>query len=176
MGKLFEHITDELRAWIGEQPLFFVATAPHEGGHVNVSPKGPIESFRVIDGHTVEYDDHLGSGAETVAHIRENGRVCIMFCAFEGPPRILRLHGTGEIIPVDDPGAGGVRGVIRIHVGRIADSCGFGVPLMTFLGTRPQRDLWLDRIGAQGQREYVRERNATSIDGLPAFTDTAANA
>ncbi len=171
MGKVFEHITDELGEWIREQPLFFVATAPDQGGHVNLSPKGPIESFRVVDGHTIEYDDHLGSGAETVAHIRDNGRVCIMFCAFSGPPRIVRLHGRGEVVPVEDPGVGGVRGVIRLHVERISDSCGFGVPLMDFVGTRPQRDLWLARIGEQGQRDYVRDRNAVSIDGLPAFAD-----
>ena len=169
MGKLFDRIDDALAGWISEQPLFFVATAPSEGGHVNVSPKGPIESFRVVDEQTVEYEDHVGSGAETVAHIRENGRVCVMFCAFAGPPRILRLHGAGEVVP-EDPGRG-VRGVIRVHVERISDSCGFGVPLMEFVATRPQRDLWLERKGVEGTRAYVRERNAASIDGLPAFSD-----
>jgi hypothetical protein len=168
MGKLFDTIDDDLATWIRAQPLFFVGTAPSEGGHVNVSPKGPIESFRILDGRTVEYEDHVGSGAETTAHIRENGRVCVMFCAFAGPPRILRLHGTGEILPEEDAG-GGVRGVIRVHVERIADSCGFGVPLMEFVATRLQRDLWLDRKGEQGVRDYVEERNAVSIDGLPAF-------
>ncbi len=172
MGKLFDSIDDDLAGWIREQALFFVATAPSERGHVNVSPKGPIESFRVVDGLTVEYDDHVGSGAETVAHIRENGRVCIMFCAFKGPPRILRLHGTGEVVPAD-PGDG-VRGVIQVHVERIADSCGFGVPLMELVATRPQRDLWLERKGEQGVRDYVAERNAASIDGLPAFADEPA--
>ena len=169
MGKLFDSIDDALVGWIREQALFFVATAPSEGGHVNVSPKGPIESFRIVDGRTVEYEDHVGSGAETVAHIRENGRICIMFCAFAGPPRILRLHGTGEVVP-EDPGKG-VRGVIRVHVDRISDSCGFGVPLMEFVAGRPQRDLWLERKGEEGTREYVRERNAASIDGLPAFAE-----
>jgi hypothetical protein len=172
MGKLFDHIDDGLAEWIGAQALFFVATAPSEGGHVNVSPKGPIESFRIVDGLTVEYADHVGSGAETVAHIRENGRVCVMFCAFQGPPRILRLHGKGEVVPTD-PG-GGVRGVIRVHVERIADSCGYGVPLMEFVATRPQRELWIDRKGEQGMRDYVRDRNAASIDGLPAFADEPA--
>ena len=90
MGKLFDQIDASLATWIGEQALFFVATAPTEGGHVNLSPKGPIDSFRVVDGRTVEYDDHVGSGAETAAHIRDNGRVCVMFCAFTGPPRIVR--------------------------------------------------------------------------------------
>jgi len=169
MGKLFDGIDDDLARWILEQALFFVGTAPSEGGHVNVSPKGPIESFRIVDERTVEYEDHVGSGAETVAHIRENGRVCIMFCAFAGPPRILRLHGTGEVVP-EDP-AKGIRGVIRVHVERIADSCGFGVPLMEFVATRPQRELWLERKGEQGTRDYVAERNAVSIDGLPAFAE-----
>ena len=170
MGKLFDSIDAELARWIRSQPLFFVATAPGEGGHVNVSPKGPIESFRVVDERRVEYDDHVGSGAETVAHIRENGRVCIMFCAFAGPPRIVRLHGSGEVVPAGDPGAG-VRGVIRVQIERISDSCGFGVPLMEFVGVRPQRDAWLERKGDEGVREYVREKNAASIDGLPAFAD-----
>src|SRR5579862_3099552 len=161
MGKLFDTIDDDLAAWIRAQPLFFVGTAPSDGGHVNVSPKGPIESLRIVDGRTVEYEDHVGSGAETVAHIRENGRVCIMFCAFAGPPRILRLHGAGEVV-AGDP-AGGVRGVIRVHVERISDSCGFGVPLMEFVAARPQRELWLDRKGEQGLRDYVAERNAVSI-------------
>jgi Pyridoxamine 5'-phosphate oxidase len=169
MGKLFDRIDDDLAGWIREQPLFFVATAPSDGGHVNVSPKGPIESFRIVDGRTVEYEDHVGSGAETVAHIRENGRVCVMFCAFAGPPRILRLHGAGEVVP-EDPGRG-VRGVVRVHVERISDSCGFGVPLMEFVATRPQRDLWLERKGEEGTRAYVRKRNAASIDGLPAFAE-----
>ena len=99
MGKLFEGIDAKLAAWIGRQRLFFVATAPGEGGHVNVSPKGPIGSLRVLDERTVAYDDHVGSGAETAAHIRENGRVCVMLCAFEGPPRIVRIHGRGEVLP-----------------------------------------------------------------------------
>jgi pyridoxamine 5'-phosphate oxidase-like protein len=165
---LFDEIDEKLAAWIGRQRLFFVATAPAEGGHVNVSPKGPIGTLRVVDGRTVEYVDHVGSGAETAAHLRENGRVCVMLCAFEGPPRIVRLHGRGEVIPANDP-ADGVRGVVRIHVERIADSCGYGVPLMDFVGERPQRELWLERKGGDGVRDYVREKNAESIDGLPAF-------
>src|SRR5579862_8853714 len=127
MGKLFERIDDGLADWIRSQSLFFVGTAPLAGGHVNVSPKGPIESLRIVDGHTVEYDDHIGSGAETAAHMRENGRVCIMLCAFSGPPRILRLHGVGAVIPAEDPAREGVRAVIRVQVERISDSCGYGV-------------------------------------------------
>jgi hypothetical protein len=171
MAKLFAEIDVRLAAWIGRQRLFFVGSAPADGGHVNVSPKGPVESLRIIDAHTVEYDDHVGSGAETAAHIRENGRVCVMLCAFEGRPRIVRLHGTGEVVPTADPAADGVRAVIRVRVERISDSCGYGVPLMEFVEERPQRDAWLARQGADGVRAYVRERNAGSIDGLPALGD-----
>jgi hypothetical protein len=167
MGKLYESIDEKLAAWIGRQRLFFVATAPTEGGHVNVSPKGPIDTLRVVDGSTVEYEDYVGSGAETIAHLRENERICLMLCAFEGPPRILRLHGRGEVILAADVG-GGTRGVIRVHVERIADSCGYGVPLMEYAGERPQRDSWLASKGADGVRAYVEEKNAVSIDGLPA--------
>jgi hypothetical protein len=170
MGKVFDGIDEKLAAWIARQRLFFVATAPGDGGHVNLSPKGPISSLRVVDGRTVEYEDHVGSGAETVAHLRDNGRICLMLCAFEGPPRIVRLHGRGEVVPADDP-ADGVRGVIRIHVERISDSCGYGVPLMEYLGERTQRERWLERKGPEGLRDYVQEKNGESIDGLPAFAD-----
>ena len=169
MGKVYESIDEKLAGWIGRQRLFFVATAPSDGGHVNVSPKGPIDTLRLVDGRTVEYVDHVGSGAETAAHLRENGRICVMLCAFEGPPRIVRLHGRGEVVPAPDPGDG-VRAVVRVHVERIADSCGYGVPLMEFVGERPQREAWLAHKGADGVRDYVRDRNTESIDGLPAFT------
>jgi hypothetical protein len=167
MGKVHDRIDTKLAEWIGRQRLFFVGTAPADAGHVNVSPKGPIESFRIVDEQTVEYDDHVGSGAETIAHLRENGRICVMLCAFEGPPRIVRLHGRGEVLPADDVGDG-VRGVIRVHVDRVSDSCGYGVPLMEFAGERTQRDKWLASKGADGVRAYVGEKNAASIDGLPA--------
>jgi hypothetical protein len=170
MGKLFDQIDEKLADWIRSQALFFVATAPARGGHVNLSPKGPIGSLRIVDGRTVEYDDHIGSGAETAAHIRDDGRVCIMLCAFSGPPRIVRLHGRGEVVPTADPAADGTRAVIRVALDRISDSCGFGVPFMTFEAGRPQRGRWLEQKGPDGLREYVVERNAASIDGLPAFT------
>ncbi|HET7137145.1 MAG TPA: pyridoxamine 5'-phosphate oxidase family protein [Gaiellaceae bacterium] len=173
MGKVFEQIDAKLADWIGRQRLFFVATAPTADGHVNVSPKGPIESLRIVDGLTVEYDDLVGSGAETAAHLRDDGRICVMLCAFEGPPRIVRLHGRGEIVPAEDP-ADGCRGVIRVRIDRISDSCGYGVPLMDYAGERPQREAWNARKGADGLRAYVAERNAVSIDGLPAFDGRVA--
>lgn len=168
MGKVFDGIDAKLAEWIGRQRLFFVATAPSVDGHVNVSPKGPIESFRIVDDRTVEYDDLVGSGAETAAHLRENGRICVMLCAFDGPPRIVRLHGRGEMLPLDDVG-GGVRAVVRVHVERVSDSCGYGVTLMEYVGERPQRDAWMAHKGAEGMRAYVGEKNSVSIDGLPAF-------
>jgi predicted pyridoxine 5'-phosphate oxidase superfamily flavin-nucleotide-binding protein len=168
MGKVHEHIDAKLADWIGRQSLFFVATAPAEGGHVNVSPKGPIGTFRILDELTVEYDDHVGSGAETIAHLRDNGRICVMFCAFDGAPRIVRLHGRGEVLAADDPGDG-VRGAIRVHVDRVSDSCGYGVPLLEYVGERPQRDAWLATKDAEGLREYVSEKNAVSIDGRRAL-------
>ena len=168
MGKVHEHIDAKLADWIGRQSLFFVATAPSEGGHVNVSPKGPIGTFRILDELTVEYDDYVGSGAETIAHLLDNGRICVMFCAFDGPPRIVRLHGRGEVLAGDDPGDG-IRGAIRVHVDRVSDSCGYGVPLMEYVGERPQRDAWVSKKGAEGLREYVAEKNAVSIDGLQAL-------
>ena len=169
MGKVLQEIDAKLADWIARQRLFFVGSAPNHGGHVNVSPKGPIESLRIVDGHTVEYQDYVGSGAETVAHLRENGRVCLMLCAFEGPPRIVRLHGRGEVLVDPDPGAEGVRAVIRVHVDRIADSCGYGVPQLDFVGERPQRSLWLERKTSDGVRDYVRDHNGRSLDDLPAL-------
>jgi len=103
MSKVFAEIDDKLASWIRGQQMFFVATAPEVGGHINLSPKGPIESLQVLDPHTIAYLDLIGSGAETVAHLRQNGRICVMLCAFQGPPRIVRLHGRGEIIYPADP-------------------------------------------------------------------------
>jgi hypothetical protein len=181
MAKVFDAIDARLAAWIARQRMFFVATAPSgDGGHVNVSPKGPIETLRVLDEHTVAYLDLVGSGAETVAHLQDNGRIVIMLCAFEGPPRIVRLHGRGEVLEpgvVEFPDATALpeqhRTVIRVDVERIADSCGFGVPLMAYEGERPQSRAWaqskLAKGGPGALDEYVAEKNAVSIDGLPAL-------
>ena len=180
MGKIFDAIDDRLAAWIERQHMFFVGTAPSgAGGHINVSPKGPIESLRILDEHTVAYLDVIGSGAETIAHLRDNGRIVIMLCSFDGPPRIVRLHGRGEVL---DTGAvdfdvktppGTERSVIRVAVGRIADSCGYGVPIMSYEGTRTQYEAWaetkLRKGGVHALEDYVAEMNGESIDGLPAL-------
>ena len=188
MGKVYEAIDERWREWIAKQPMFFVGSAPLDPeGHVNVSPKGPIGSFRVIDDLTVAYLDVVGSGSETIAHIRENGRVVVMFCAFDGPPRILRLHGRGELVLRDDPrfdelvAAHGFedpgveesrRSIVVVHVERIADSCGYGVPLMSYEGDRDHyRKFERKRLrtqGPEGMVEFGRKKNAESIDGLPA--------
>jgi hypothetical protein len=172
MARLYERIDEHQRAWIARQAMFFVGSAPLAGdGHVNVSPKGPIGSLRVIDDHTVAYLDLVGSGAETIAHIRENGRIVVMLCAFEGPPRILRLHGRGEIVLASEVPES-QRGIIVVHVTRVADSCGYGVPLMDHVGERPhQAASSAKRVRVHGSDAYVdyqREHNAASIDGLPA--------
>jgi predicted pyridoxine 5'-phosphate oxidase superfamily flavin-nucleotide-binding protein len=188
MGDVYDRIDDRWREWIARQPLFFVGTAPLAGdGHVNVSPKGPIGSLRVLDDHTVAYLDVIGSGAETIAHLRENGRIVVMLCAFEGPPRILRLHGRGEVVSAGDEGFEDLleragfdqpevpesrRAVIVVHVERIADSCGYGVPLMSYEGTRPHLDAWAAKKvrvgGAEALADYKRKNNTISLDGLPA--------
>ena len=188
MGKVYDAIDDRWRDWIARQPLFFVGTAPLDGdGRVNVSPKGPIGSLRVLDEHTVAYLDVIGSGAETIAHLRENGRIVVMLCAFDGPPKILRLHGRGEAVLAgeprfdellaragfEDPSAPEARrAIVVVHVERIADSCGYGVPLMSYEGERPHMDAWSEKKlrvgGVEALRDYQRQKNAESIDGLPA--------
>ena len=182
MAKLFERIDDRLAGFIGAQKVFFVATSPgrHEG-HVNLSPKGIDGTFTVIDERTVAYLDIVGSGIETVAHLRNDGRIVVMFCAFEGPPRIVRLHGRGEVVlPGDDdweelmarfPPQPGSRSVIRIAVERISDSCGFGVPFMQYAGERGQLADWAARKTEEELAEYRRKKNAVSIDGLPGLAE-----
>ena len=177
MGRVYDAIDDRLAAWIGEQRVFFVATAPLAAeGHVNCSPRG-LESLAVLGPREVAWLDLTGSGVETIAHLRENGRIVLMFCAFAGPPRIVRLHGRGDVVEPGDPafpalrarfGAHeGARAVIRVECQRISDSCGYGVPLLEYRGERPQLAEWARRKGEDGVRDYQTERNARSIDGLP---------
>ncbi|MBB5790468.1 pyridoxamine 5'-phosphate oxidase family protein [Jiangella mangrovi] len=180
MGKVHESIDGRLRAFIEAQQMFFVATAPSgPDGHVNVSPKGIGGSFAVLDEHTVAYLDYTASGAETIAHLRENGRITLMFCAFTGPPNIVRLHGSGRFVTLYDdefeelaelfPERRGARAVIVVDVHRVSDSCGYGVPLMDYAGERDLLPPYMERKGADGQAEYRQRKNSVSVDGLPAF-------
>jgi hypothetical protein len=181
MGKLYDEIDDRLREFIAAQHLFFVASAPSgAGGHVNCSPKG-LDTFRVLGPRQVAYLDYVGSGVETIAHLRENGRIVLMFCAFDGPPRIVRLHGRGAVLEPGDAEfaplrarfdrapARGVRAIVRVELARISDSCGYGVPLMRFEAERDQLQAWAERKGEAALETYKRERNAASIDGIPGL-------
>jgi hypothetical protein len=182
--KVHERIDARLREFIDAQPMFFVATAPSgPDGHVNVSPKGMAGTFVVRDEHTVAYLDYHGSGAETVAHLRQNGRITLMFCAFGGPPNIVRLHGTGRSVLVTDPqfadllasfpappDTHAVRGVIVVDVHRVSDSCGYAVPLMDYRGDRDLLIRAHERRSDADLAEYRRTRNGESIDGLPALS------
>jgi hypothetical protein len=180
MGKVHERIDGRLRAFIEAQQIYFVATAPSgPGGHVNVSPKGHADTFAVLDSLRVGYLDLTGSGAETLAHIGENGRITIMFCAFDGPPDVVRLHGRGRVVlPDDTEFAGllanftphrGARSIVVVEVERVSTSCGFAVPLFDYRGDRDLLAKWADRKGDADLEEYHRTRNAKSIDGLPAL-------
>lgn len=180
MGKVYDGIDEKLRAWIDKQPVFFVGTAPLRGdGHVNVSPKGMAGTFAVLGPLRVGYLDYFGSGAETVAHLRENGRIVIMFCAFTGPPKIVRLHGRGRVmLPTDAEFAGlraqfakerthAQRSIIVVELDRVADSCGYSVPHMDFVADRDILDLRQTKKSTEYYDEYWDVKNAASIDGLP---------
>ncbi len=175
--KLHDKLDSELQQWIAQQPLFFVATAPlAANGHVNVSPRG-YDSLRILDEHSIAWLDLTGSGNETAAHVQENGRMTVMFCAFQDPPRILRLYGQGEILFPDHqdwallaplfPNLPGARQIIRLHIDRIQTSCGYGVPLMTLDGERDRLLQWAERKGEAGLAEYRQRNNTSSIDNAP---------
>jgi hypothetical protein len=180
MAKTYDSIDAKLRTFIDEQKMFFVATAPlTPDGHVNLSPKGLAGTFAVIDDRTIAYLDLTGSGVETIAHLRENGRICVMFCAFEGRPRIVRVHGTGDVVEPNDEEFEslsahfdeypGVRSIIRIRASRISDSCGYGVPLYEHKEGRDQLQRWAKQKGEDGIVQYQRDNNAESLDGLPSL-------
>jgi hypothetical protein len=179
MATVFEAIDDKLREWLLAQPVFFVGTAPLCGdGHVNLSPKGMAGTFAVLGPRRVAYLDYFGSGVETIAHLRENGRIVLMCCAFTGPPKIVRLHGRGRVVLRDDPEFPqlrrefgkkrdhGLRSIILVDVDRIADSCGFSVPLMEFVADRDVLDRAQERRPPEYYTDYAVTRNAASIDGL----------
>ena len=178
MGAVLDALDQKLIDWIGEQHVFFVATAPAEGGHVNLSPKGH-DALRVLDPTTVAYLDLTGSGAETIAHTRENGRMTIMLCAFDGPPLILRLYGAGTAHAVGSPryeelverfpAIPGARAVIELAIDRVQTSCGYSIPFMDYREERPTLQQWAARKGQDGLEDYWAEKNVESIDGLPAL-------
>jgi hypothetical protein len=176
VGKIFDGIDDTLQAWIAQQPMWFVATAPIASeGRINVSPRGH-DSFSVLDRHRVAWVDYTGSGVETVAHLRENGRICVMFCSFDSRPRVVRLHGRGTVHLQGEPAYDEViarhpehpstRAVVVVDVDRVSDSCGYGVPQMELVGERDLLRLHAQRKGPDGLVEYRAKNNATSIDGL----------
>jgi predicted pyridoxine 5'-phosphate oxidase superfamily flavin-nucleotide-binding protein len=180
MGRVRSEIDDAAREFIAAQHIFFVASAPLDSsGHVNVSPKG-LDTFRVLGPNTVAYLDFHGSGVETIAHLKENGRIVLMFCAFQGPPDILRLYGQGRAVEpqqadfaalarhfsdCDNP-----RSIILVEVTRVQDSCGYGVPLFKYEGERTQLQGWARHRGAEGLKEYRAQKNSKSIDGLPGVS------
>lgn len=188
MAKVFDEITDHLADWVGRQTMFFVGSAPLSGeGHVNISPKGPIGSLRILGPRQVAYLEITGSGSETIAHLRENGRIVLMLCAFEGPPRIVRFHGRGTVVWPDEPRFDELMGqaafedasvpqarrsIIVVDVDRVSDSCGYGVPLMAFEGQRNHHALSTTKklrvLGEDGYRAQRRSKNRVSLDGLPA--------
>jgi RimJ/RimL family protein N-acetyltransferase len=184
VSQVHDAIDGRLRAFVEAQHVFFVATAPVAGGHVNVSPKGLADTFVVVDEHTVAYLDLTASGAETIAHVRQNGRITLMFCSFERAPNVVRLHGTGRVVGLHDdeydawaarfPANPAARAVIVVDVQRVSDSCGYSLPLMTLSEERDLLTPNMERRGVDGVVDYRRRKNKTSIDGLPAFDDDDA--
>ncbi len=179
MAERFSSLTPELTQWWCAQPLFFVATAPSgSDGHVNLSPKG-YDTLRVLAPNRVAYLDLTGSGVETIAHVRENGRITLMACAFSGNPRISRIYGRGTVHPAGSEGFGalagefgalpGRRSIIEVEVEGVTTSCGYAVPLMDLVDDRDRLQQWANAKGEDGIAEYWAKRNATSIDGLPAL-------
>ncbi len=179
MGKLWDRLDESLIEFIGRQHMFFVGTAPTlTEGHLNLSPKG-LDTFRVLGPDSVAYLDLTGSGIETVAHLRENGRITIMFCAFEGRPNILRLYGRGRVVEPGDadwtelvglfPEMPGIRSVIVVRLERVADSCGYAVPLYEYKGERSQLISYAQNKGPEGMAQYRSQKNLASMDGLPGL-------
>ncbi|HTD49565.1 MAG TPA: pyridoxamine 5'-phosphate oxidase family protein [Acidimicrobiia bacterium] len=179
MAERFTSISDDLAHWWAQQPLFFVATAPSgHAGHVNLSPKG-LDTLRILSPTRAAYLDLTGSGVETIAHVRDNGRITLMACAFSGAPRISRIYGIGTVHELgsagfDDlasefPALPGRRAVIDVAVDRVSTSCGYAVPLMDLVGERERLLDWARAKGDDGLTEYRASKNALSIDGIPGL-------
>lgn len=186
MGQRYARIDGRIRTFIEQQPVFFTATAPLAAdGHVNLSPKGRSGTLVVVDEQTLAYLDFGGSGAETVAHLREggNGRITLMWCAFSGPPKVLRVHGTGEAVFRDDPrwsayighftevDGPSARAIVVVHARRISDACGFAVPFMDY---REERTQHAEHFGRKTDEEFAaycakKDHVGVSLDGLPAL-------
>ena len=181
MGKIRSEIDDAARQFIEAQKIFFVASAPLDAaGHVNLSPKG-LDTFRILGPTTVAYVDFNGSGVETIAHLKENGRIVLMFCAFQGQPDIFRLYGHGRVVEPHQPEFAtlaesfstceNARSIIVVEVTRIKDSCGYGVPLFKYEGEREQLQAWARNRGPERLKAYREEKNRHSIDGLPGVSE-----
>ena len=179
MSKTYDGISPQLAEWIGRQHIFFVATAPlAANGLINCSPKG-MDSFRILGPDEVAYLDLTGSGVETIAHARENGRIVFMFCAFDGPPKIVRLHGVSDVVvagtPEFDrleplfPALAGRRAIVRARVTRVSDSCGYAVPRYAYTAERETLVRWAESKGEEGLTRYRAAKNARSVDGLPGL-------
>jgi len=180
MGRIRSEIDDEARKFIEAQRMFFVGSAPLDAnGHVNLSPKG-LDTFRILGPTTVAYVDFNGSGVETIAHLKENGRIVLMFCAFQGPPDIFRLYGHGRVVEPHEPEFAALaqsfptcenaRSIIVVELTRIKDSCGYGVPLFKYEGEREQLQAWARNRGPERLKAYREEKNRQSIDGLPGVS------
>ena len=175
MAKRYKNIPNRLQAFIRKQPIFFVGTAASEG-RVNVSPKG-MDSLRILDPNRVVWLNVTGSGNETAAHLLQQNRMTIMFCAFEGAPMILRLYGNAKIIHPGDPEwqeladyfpkIPGQRQIFDVHIDLVQTSCGMAVPILEYKGEREALNQWADDKGEQGIREYWEEKNKVSLDSLP---------
>jgi hypothetical protein len=195
LGKQHAELDERLRKFIASQPVFFVATAPcltpdGDGGHVNLSPKGSRDTFAVLGPRTVAYLDLTGSGAETIAHLRQNGQITIMFCSFTHEAKVLRLYGDGQVaLPgsarwdelavrfprtVDAAELTNERAIIVVELQRIADSCGYAVPVMDLAHERDVLDRWAAKKTAAELASYRADHNAVSIDGLPALDEDLA--
>ena len=183
MGNISSTIDDSARKFIEAQPLFFVGSAPLDSdGHINVSPKG-LDTLRILGPRNIAYLDLTGSGIETVSHLKENGRIVLMFCAFQGPPKILRVHGRGTVVEPEQPEFPdlaahfpefeGTRAIILVEIARISDSCGFGVPLLHYEGERTQLTAWSGKLGPEGLKKYRQEKNQQSIDSIPGLDKQA---
>jgi predicted pyridoxine 5'-phosphate oxidase superfamily flavin-nucleotide-binding protein len=180
MGQTRTMLDDAARSFIEAQRIFFVASAPLDrAGHVNLSPKG-LDTFRILGPTTVAYLDFNGSGVETIAHVRENGRIVLMFCAFQGPPNVFRLYGRGRVVEPQQeefaalaqkfPAHENARSIIVVELTRVTDSCGYGVPLFHYDGEREQLARWARKHGPEGLKAYRERKNQRSIDGLAGIS------